>query len=70
MAIPHAKRFFLYGAAASSETFKPHDMPCRIGGSWQHGAPVVIYKDDDQEPSSGDEVALHQSADSRGAILN
>ena len=69
MAIAHDKRVFLCGAAASSENFKPLDIPSHIGGSWQHRVQEVIDKDDDQEPSSGNEVALYQPADSRGAVL-
>ena len=70
MAIAHDKRVFLCGAAASSETIKPLHIPCHTGGSWQHGVQVVIDQDDDQEPSSGDEVALYQPVDSRGSVLN
>ena len=47
MAIAHDKRVFLCGAAASSETFKPLDIPCHTGGSWQHGVQVVIDQDDE-----------------------
>lgn len=70
IAIVHDKRVFLCGAAASSESIKPLDIPCHIGGSWQHGVQAVIDQDDDQEPSSGDEVALNQPADSCGSVLN
>ena len=49
MAIAHDKRVFLCGAAASSETIKPLDIPCHTGGSWQHGVQVVIDQDDDQD---------------------
>ena len=70
MALAHDKRVLLRGAAASSETLKPPDIPCHIGGSWQHVVQVVVDQDDDQEPSSGDEVALFQPADSSGAVLN
>ena len=70
MAIAHDKRVFLCGAAASSENFKRLDIPSHIGGRWQHRVQEVIDQDDDQEPSSGNEVALYQLADSRGAVLN
>ena len=70
MAIAHNKRVLLYGAAASSEKFKPLDIPSHIGGSWQHRVQEVIDQDDDQAPSSGDEVALYQPSDSHGKVLN
>lgn len=46
------------------------DIPCDLGGSWQHGIQVVIDQDDDQEPSAGDEVALYQPADGAAAVLS
>ena len=70
IAIAHDKRVFLCGATASSENFKPLDIPSRIGGGWQHCDQEVIDQDDDQQPSSGNEVPLYQPAYCRGAVLN
>ncbi len=70
MTIANDERVLLYGAAASSENFKPLDIPSHIGGSWLHRIREVIDRDDDQEPCSGDEVALYWPSDSRRAVPN
>lgn len=70
LAITHDKRVFLCGAASSAGTSMGIDTPCDLGGSWLHGVQVVIDHDSNQEPSTGDEVALYQPADSRESVLS